>query len=50
MEVCPVCQGRKSVMDPNISEGMLGTFSCAEYDSLPRVPCPRCGDEDQDQD
>ena len=50
MDDCRFCRGRKTVVDPNISEGMLGTFSCSEYGSLPQVPCPYCSKEEEDQE
>ena len=42
IESCPLCQGTKRVLDSNVSEGMLGTFSDAEIRLLCTIPCPRC--------
>ena len=42
IEMCPCCRGTKRVIAPNVSEGMLGTFSDAEIQLLCTIPCPRC--------
>lgn len=42
IEACPRCRGTRRVLDPNVSEGMLGTFSDAEIQLLCTIPCPRC--------
>ena len=40
MKNCHYCGGTKRVLNPNVSEGMLGTFSDAEIQLLCTVPCP----------
>ena len=40
MKNCHYCGGTKRVLNPSVSEGMLGTFSDAEIQLLCTVPCP----------
>lgn len=42
LDTCSTCGGTRRIIDPNMSEGMMGTFTFAELESLCSVPCPKC--------
>jgi len=39
MDKCCLCNGTGRMVDPNISEGMLGTFSQREVQTFCTIPC-----------